>query len=388
MIGEMCNLWRISKVSASPVHYHMGQFRPKDLNWNALVPLIGSAREALGRYDGLLSAIPNVHVLLSPMTTQEAVLSSKIEGTDVTIGEVLEIEAGGQSALFTQPKRDDAEEVLNYRKAVRTCISEMEHRRLSQHVLRSAHQILMEGVRGRDKSPGSYRTEQNWIGPRGCTMDEASFVPISILQLQSGMDAWERYMNSTEEPDPLVQLAVIHVEFEALHPFMDGNGRLGRMLIPLFLFQSKLIASPEFYMSGYLESNRDEYQERLRGVSSNNDWTGWCSFFLKGIWQQANENERKARAILSLYDRLKVRVADLTHSQHSIRALDFIFQFPIFRAPVFTSFSQIPKPTAARILGLLRDDGLLATIREGTGRRAGIFAFRELLNIAEGTEAF
>ena len=322
------------------------------------------------------------------MTTQEAVLSSKIEGTHVTIGEVLEIEAGGQSALFTQPKREDAEEVLNYRRAVLACISEMAYRPLSQHMLRAAHQVLMEGVRGRENAPGSYRSEQNWIGPRGCSIDQASFVPVPIVQLQSGMDTWESYMNSTDQPDPLVQLAIVHVEFEALHPFKDGNGRLGRMLVPLYLYQRRLIASPEFYMSGYLEANRDEYQERLRAVSRDGDWTGWCTFFLRGIWQQANENERKARAILALYDRLKVKVADLTRSQHSIRALDFIFQFPIFQAPVFTTRSQIPKPTAARILGLLREDGLLTTIREGTGRRAGIFAFRELLNIAEGSDAF
>jgi Fic family protein len=375
-------------VRSRPVQYHIGAFPPSNIDWSSLVSLIGSAREALGRYDGLLSAIPNVHVLLSPMTTQEAVLSSKIEGTHVTIGEVLEIEAGGQSALFTQPKREDAEEVLNYRRAVLACISEMAYRPLSQHMLRAAHQVLMEGVRGRENAPGSYRSEQNWIGPRGCSIDQASFVPVPIVQLQSGMDTWESYMNSTDQPDPLVQLAIVHVEFEALHPFKDGNGRLGRMLVPLYLYQRRLIASPEFYMSGYLEANRDEYQERLRAVSRDGDWTGWCTFFLRGIWQQANENERKARAILALYDRLKVKVADLTRSQHSIRALDFIFQFPIFQAPVFTTRSQIPKPTAARILGLLREDGLLTTIREGTGRRAGIFAFRELLNIAEGSDAF
>lgn len=375
-------------MRSRPVQYHIGAFPPSNIDWSSLVSLIGSAREALGRYDGLLSAIPNVHVLLSPMTTQEAVLSSKIEGTHVTIGEVLEIEAGGQSALFTQPKREDAEEVLNYRRAVLACISEMAYRPLSQHMLRAAHQVLMEGVRGRENAPGSYRSEQNWIGPRGCSIDQASFVPVPIVQLQSGMDTWESYMNSTDQPDPLVQLAIVHVEFEALHPFKDGNGRLGRMLVPLYLYQRRLIASPEFYMSGYLEANRDEYQERLRAVSRDGDWTGWCTFFLRGIWQQANENERKARAILALYDRLKVKVADLTRSQHSIRALDFIFQFPIFQAPVFTTRSQIPKPTAARILGLLREDGLLTTIREGTGRRAGIFAFRELLNIAEGSDAF
>lgn len=186
----------------------------------------------------------------------------------------------------------------------------------------------------------------------------------------------------------LVQLAVLHVEFEALHPFKDGNGRLGRMLIPLFLYERKLLSGPNFYMSGYLEENRDEYQEKLRAVSRDGDWTEWCSFFLTGILEQAADNERKARAILSLYYRVKTQVVELTHSQHSIRAVDFIFQMPIFSAPAFTQQSEIPKPTANRILTLLRDEGLLYVVQEARGRRAGIFAFRELLNIAEGKEVF
>jgi Fic family protein len=330
----------------------------------------------------LLSAIPNAHVLLSPLTTQEAVLSSKIEGTHVTMGEVLEIEAGGGPE--SQPKRDDAEEVLNYRKAMRACVVEMARRPLSQQIVRAAHGLLMQGVRGRDKSPGSYRQTQNWIGKKDCPLEKASFVPIAPEHLQNGMDEWERYVGSTAEPDALVQLAILHVEFEALHPFQDGNGRLGRMLIPLFLYQRKLLASPDFYMSGYLEANREEYQERLRAVSREGDWTNWCRFFLEGILQQAGENERRARAILALYNRVQAQVAELTHSHHSIHAVDFVFRTPIFSAPLFTAHSQIPRPTAARILRILRDKKLLLPLRAGKGRRPGVFAFRELINIAEG----
>jgi Fic family protein len=370
------------------VHYHFGRFPPKKIDWSRLIPLIGPASAGLARYDGLLLAIPNVHVLLSPLITQEAVLSSKIEGTHVTMGEVLEIEAGGESERLTQTKRDDAEEVLNYRNAMRACVGEIERRPFSQHILRAAHGLLMKGVRGQNKSPGGYRNDQNWIGPKGCTIKQASFVPIAVEHLQQGMDDWERFFGSTVQPDALIQLAILHVEFEALHPFKDGNGRLGRMLLPLFLFQRKLLSSPDFYMSGYLEASREEYQERLRAVSRDDDWTGWCAFFLKGVVQQSAENERKARAILALYNRLKNEVADLTHSQHSIRAVDFIFQTPIFTAPLFTNHSKIPKPTAARILNLFREKGLLMAVREGKGRRAGIYAFRELLNIAEGKEVF
>jgi len=373
-------------METGPVHYHLGKFPPKNIDWPRLIPLIGPANGCLARYDGLLSAIPNANILLSPLTTQEAVLSSKIEGTHVTIGEVLEIEAGGKSETITQPKRDDAEEVLNYRKAMRACVSEMENRPLSQYLLKAAHGLLMKGVRGRDKSPGSYRDHQNWIGPKGCTIEQASFIPISSEQLQSGMDEWERYLQRGDEWDVLVQLSILHVEFEALHPFMDGNGRLGRMLIPLFLFHRKLLVSPDFYMSSYLESNREVYQERLRDVSRSDNWTGWCEFFLKGIQQQAQSNESKARSILSLYNHVKTQMADLTHSQHSIRAVDFIFGNPIFTAPQFTNHSSIPKPTASRILNILREKGLLMPLREGRGRRAGIFVFRDLINIAEGTD--
>lgn len=372
----------------SPVHYHLGKFPPQDLKWEKLIPLLGPANAGLARYDGLLAAIPNAHILLSPLTTQEAVLSSRIEGTQVTIGEVLEIEAGAESASLTQPKRDDAEEVLNYRRAMRACVGEMEHRPFSQQILRGAHQMLMQGVRGRDKSPGSYRDEQNWIGPAGCNYQTASFVPIAPDHLAAGMDAWETYFGSPSEPDALVQLAIVHLEFEALHPFKDGNGRLGRMLIPLFLHQRKLLTRPEFYMSGYLERNREEYQERLRAVSRDGAWTEWCAFFLQGIREQAAENERRARAILELYNRIKTQMADLTHSQHSIRAVDFLFQTPIFGATAFTHHSDIPKATATRILGLLRDNGILLLLEEGRGRRAGIYAFRELLNVAEGREVF
>jgi len=373
-------------MSAHPVLYHLGEFPPKHIDWMELIPLIGPATASLARYDGLLSAIPNKHVLLSPLTTQEAVLSSKIEGTHVTIGEVLEIEAGSEAEDITQPKRDDAEEVLNYRTAMLACTSEMQKRPLSQQIIRTAHHILMRGVRGRDKSPGQYRTEQNWIGQPGCPMKEAGFVPIAPEHLQAGMDQWEKYLHNPMEKDTLIQLAIAHVEFEALHPFEDGNGRLGRMLIPLFLYQRKLLASPDFYMSGYLETNRDEYQERLRAVSRANDWTGWCIFFLKGIHTQATENERKARAILDLYDHVKEKVIELTHSQHSIKAVDFIFNTAIFTTPTFIRKSEIPKPTANRILTLLRNGGLLATIREGRGRRPAVHAFPELLNIAEGKE--
>ena len=367
----------------APVHYELGAFPPDNLPWEKLIPLVGPANAALARYDALLSAIPNAAVLLSPLTTQEAVLSSRIEGTQATMVEVMEVEAGGSPAGMTAPRRGDVEEILNYRNALWACTDELSRRPISQHILRQAHSLLLRGVRGQNQSPGSYREDQNWIGPDGCSIDSANFIPISHEHLQSGIDTWERYLLRTDLPDPLVQLALIHAEFEALHPFKDGNGRVGRMIIPLYLFAKKLLSSPNFYMSGYLEAHRESYIEKLRAISARGEWGEWCAFFLRALIDQAAENERKAQDILNLFSDVKERVVSLTHSQHSIRATDFIFQNPIFRAPDFILGSDIPKPSATRILRILRAAEILTPLREGRGRRAGIFAFPRLLEIVD-----
>ena len=216
------------------IHYHEGRFPPEErIHWPALIPLLGPAVAALARYDGALSAVPNprvLRVLLSPLTTQEAVLSSRIEGTQATMSEVLEFEAG-QEAESPQ-RRDDIHEVLNYRDAMREAERMLETLPLCQRVVREAHRILLSGVRGENKSPGDYRRIPNWIGPPGCTVEQATFVPIGADKLPAAMSAWEHYLNQ-DAPDRLVQLAILHAEFEALHPFLDGNGRLGRMLTKL-----------------------------------------------------------------------------------------------------------------------------------------------------------
>lgn len=370
------------------VQYHMGKFPPENVDLSKLVPLIGSAHSHLARFDGILSAVPNSSILLSPLTTQEAVLSSKIEGTHVTMGEVLELEAEPDKPSVTQPRRDEIEEVLNYRTALGVTSFALADRPLSQHLLREAHALLMQGVRGQDKSPGQYRTEQNWIGPRGSTIDQATFLPIATEHLLAGMDAWTAFMTDRTYPDPLVQLAIAHIEFEALHPFLDGNGRLGRMFIPLFLYERQLLAGPNFYMSGYFEERRDVYIQRLRDVSAEDAWTEWCAFFLEGVIAQATSNASKARAILTLYERLKGEVIDMTRSQHAIRAVDFLFQRPVFRSTDFTTASEIPKATAARTLRTLNENHVLKMIRRSSGRRPAVYVFPELLNIAEGQDIF
>ena len=218
-------------------------------------------------------------------------------------------------------------------------------------------------------------------------MEEAKFVPISADKLPNAMSAWEKYLHE-DAPDHLIQLAIIHAEFEALHPFLDGNGRLGRMLVPLFMCQTKMISSPMFYISAYLEAHRDEYYEQLLRVSSEDAWTDWCLFFLRTVREQANENYRKARDILILYEQMKTKFVDLSHSQYAIHALDWIFEWPIFKSMDFIRSANIPQPTAFRIINVLKKYGILKELRKASGRRAAILMFSELLNIAEGYEAF
>jgi len=367
----------------SPVHYHEGRFPPSSIEWPPLIPLLGPASAAVARYDGMLAAIPNSSVLLSPLTTQEAVLSSRIEGTQATIGEVLEFEAGKEAP--SPERRDEIREILNYRIALRGAQEALKKLPLSQRVIREAHRVLLSGVRGQGRAPGEYRTVQNWIGPPGRAIDQAIFVPIAAQSLPDAMGAWEKYLHS-RQPDTLVQLAVLHAEFESLHPFLDGNGRIGRMLVPLFLWHIGLIRRPVFYVSAYFEARRDLYYEKLLSVSRDDDWTGWCEFFLEAVRAQAEDNIVKARAIYDLYEAMKPRVAELTHSQYAIRALDWLFERPIFRTTDFFQTSGIPRPTAKRFIAVLTREGILSTIAPRSGRRASVLGLLELLRVTNGRD--
>ena len=371
----------------SPVHYHDGKFPPPELDWPQLLPLIGPANAAVARYAGLLQGIPNPHVLMSPMTTQESVLSSRIEGTQATMGEVLALEAEGGALDESTPKKADIREVLNYRMALHEATDLLETLPLSQRLIKDTHRVLMQGVRGRSRDPGEYRRVANWIGSDGCKIDQARFIPCGAERLSDAMSAWENYLHA-DAPDVLVQLAIVHAEFEAIHPFLDGNGRLGRLIIPLFLFSRGLLSQPNFYLSEYLEGHQNEYYDRLLAISRDGDWTGWCGFFLRALIDQSQTNQNRAQAILDLYRTRKDWIAQQTHSQYGVRALDWMFERPIFKASDFGASAGIPAPTAARILRVVRENGLLREIRPSSGRQAAILCFPELLNIAEGRSAY
>ncbi len=354
-----------------------------------MLPLIGPAHAEVARYEGMLKGLPNANVLLSPLASQEAVLSSRIEGTQTTLTELLTFEAEGDLSDESTPAKADIREVLNYRLALYAAIDNLKEIPLSQRLIRQTHEVLMQGVRGHNKGPGKYRRlpDTCWIGPPGSTIETARYVPCRVEELNSAMDALESYMHAGA-PDTLVQLAIVHAEFEAIHPFLDGNGRMGRLIVPLFMFTKELLSSPSFYISEYLESHRDEYYDRLLAVSRDSDWNGWCAFFLTALTEQARAYQQKSQDLLTLYSELRDQVVEVIPSQYSGRALDWIFNRPIFRSVDFVNGAGIPKSTAQRLLNLFKTRGLLKELRHGGGRRSSILAFPELLNIAEGRKVF
>lgn len=369
-----------------PVAYHRGAFPPSAIDRTTLIPLIGPASAAIARYDGVLAAIPDPAVLLAPLTSQEAVLSSSIEGTHATMGEVLSLEAGAEELLPDQ-RRVDIAEVFNYRRAMNEAQRLLSVLPLSQRVVCAAHRVLMEGVRGGDQAPGEYRRIPVWIGPDRHDPSTARYLPINAAELPAGMGEWEKYLHA-DVPDKLVQLAVIHAEFESLHPFLDGNGRVGRMLVPLFLWQERLIRAPLFYVSAYFEADRGAYYDALLSVSRDRDWTLWCKYFVEALKAQAEANHARVMAIIDLYGRLKRETVEWTHSQYAVQALDWMFGRPIFKSTDFVANAGIPAPTAKRLLALFKANDLFSVLVEGRGRRNSVFALKELLNVTEGREVF
>lgn len=356
-----------------------------DLRWREVLPLVGRANAALARYDGMLQTLPNSAILLSPITANEAVLSSKIEGTQATLDEVLEADAG---LITSETRRGDIEEIGNYRSAVGIAEAALAHRPITLSLICEVHQQLLQGVRGRDKTPGRFREDQNWIGRRGDPIEKARFVPPSPIVLKGALEEWQRYIALPSE-DPLLQVAVAHAQFEILHPFKDGNGRIGRMLIPLVLHQREALSRPMFYMSEYLEANRDEYYDRLLGITADKDWHGWIAFFLQGVVEQAEANLAKVRSIRDLYEETKKAVVDLTHSQFSMATVDAFFTRPIISGTAFAAAAEFNhRVTANNMLKQLETAGIITKIRGGSGRTAAIYAFPRLINIAEGRPVF
>jgi Fic family protein len=352
---------------------------PPPLNWENLVSLIGQANADLARYDGFLHGIINPEIMLSPLTLQEAVLSSRIEGTQASLSEVLQHEAGER---FEENKERDIQEIINYREALAFAEQQLNKRPLSLNLIKQMHAMLLDSVRGHNKARGEFRHIQNWIGPPGCTIEKATYVPPDPSQLMRYLDTWEKYMH-VDEKDKLVQLAIIHAQFEIIHPFLDGNGRIGRILIPLFLFEKGLLSRPMFYLSGCLEAKRDQYYESLRKITSKGIWQKWIEFFLQSVIDQAKENTRKATRIQSLYDAMKQKVVEATRSQYALATLDTLFKRPIFKSADFTELSGTSKRTATTILSQLESKKIIIQMRKSVGRRPAVYGFTSLIDIVE-----
>ncbi len=361
-------------------HYHLGQFPPAALDYQRLMPSLLEATAALARYDQMLRGLHNSELFLAPLRGQEAVVSSRMEGTISTLDEILQVEAeyGDDDASAAQEFRSDTIETVLYRRALNTAQVQLEQGQpLSESLLKSVHHQLLSFGRGAQKSPGVYKHQQNYIGERGSR--SVSFVPIAPEHLEPGMQALFALVNDATMP-VLLRTALAHAEFEALHPFEDGNGRLGRMLITLMLWQGNAIAAPHFYISRYLENHKDEYLARLRAVSAEGDWVGWCMFFLAAVQQQAIANLETAQAIHGLYDEMKDRFATLLASKYAITALDYLFTNPIFGNSRFTREAGIPTQTAARFSRILLKEGLLQVVREPAGQRPAVYRFEPLMN--------
>ena len=357
-----------------------------DLDYQELFGLVGKANATLARYDGLLQGIPNPEVMLSPLTTQEAVLSSKIEGTQATVDEVLEHEAG---MIKEGEKEKDIQEILNYRHALFRSRDYLKDYPIRLGFICELHKILLDSVRGQDKTPGDFRKDQNWIGKTGCPIEEASFVPPSPLILDEFLKKWETYIG-IDDADFLLQTAVVHAQFELLHPFKDGNGRIGRLLIPLFLYQKKSLSQPMFYLSEYLESNRSEYYQRLKSISQEGDWNGWIIFFLQAIALQAKQNSTRVRSIMELYEEFKTQIQEITRSQYSVYLLDAIFSKPIFQVSDLVKKLNkecgVHEKTTPDLLRKLKEAGILRELQPASGRRSAVLYFPRLINRAEGRE--
>ncbi|MBX7157087.1 MAG: Fic family protein [Verrucomicrobiae bacterium] len=352
------------------------------LDWEKLLPWITQATGSLAEYKGALYRLPHVEVLLAPLMSQEAVLSSQIEGTHATLSEVFKFEAGDEAVSET--KRNDIQEILNYRSALQAAKEKMKTHPFSLNLLLHLHGILLDSVRGYNKNRGNFRKTQNWIGRPGSTLENAHFVPPEAHLLPEYLDNWEKYYHA-DERDVLVQLATLHAQFELLHPFLDGNGRLGRILIPLFLYEKKILPQPLFYLSDYLEIHRETYMDRLHQLGQTNQWEDWVVFFMKAIAHQSKKNLKTIYQIVDLYESLKERVLNLTRSRWAIPMLDQIFKQPIFQSRIFRRGSHAPSAQSISVLlNLLIQENILKILKKGKGGRSGnVFVLSPLIDLYE-----
>ena len=362
------------------VDYHYGAFPPDRLDYGALFKPMAKATASIARFDQMLKTLHNSEILLAPLRNQEAVVSSRMEGTISTIDEILryeaEVESGDEAPAGF---RSEVIETLLYQRALKAGQKALEDGRpFSPWLVRALHQSLLTVGRGAEKTPGEYKTEQNYLADR--SRRNIRFIPVRPELLEPGLETLFAYLNEADE-ETLIKTAISHVEFEALHPFQDGNGRVGRMLITLLLWRAGEISAPHFYISGYLEEYKDAYIDRMRRVSAEGDWTGWCAFFLEALDTQAQRDLQVADAIRELYETMKSAFAETLSSKWSLTLLDFVFANPVFRTNKLLKSSDIPPTSARRFLNTLVDAHLLECLEEPAGPRPALYAFEPMLKL-------
>ena len=290
-----------------------------------LASLLSAADQALGRLDGVATILPNPDLFVAMYVRQEAVLSSQIEGTQSTLEDVLQFEVDAKGREF--PK--DVEEVVNYVRAMNHGLKRLPALPLSLRLIREIHAELLRGVRGAQRTPGEFRKSQNWIGPANCTLATATFVPPPVAEMHQTLDNLEKFLHQTDLP-VLIHCGLAHAQFETIHPFLDGNGRVGRLLITFLLCQRGVLRQPLLYLSHYLKAHRAQYYDRLMAIRNDGDWEGWIRFFLRGVAEVSREAVDTAQALLGLREKHRQRIAqEGERSAQGIQLLEMLYEHPI-----------------------------------------------------------
>ena len=349
---------------------------PPKLDWTPrLIRVLSDADRMIGKLAGEGGRLPNPHILMRPFLQREAVLSSKIEGTQATLGELLAAEAG--VAVDRSP--DDLREVGNYVVALEHGILRLKELPLCVRIIRELHEKLMTGVRGQQATPGRFRKIQNWIGKPGSTLATASFVPPPPDEVETCLAAWEKFLHESELP-PLVTIALAHYQFEAIHPFLDGNGRVGRLLISLFLIERQILPTPLLYLSAFFEAARRDYYDGLRGVSERGAWNEWLEYFLQGVARMSEDALRRAARINSNLIEWQKKVAgDSTNAP--LRVVELLAANPFITAKGAAEKLGVAFTTAQRAIERLERLGIVK--QSGDAKRDRVYCANALLEILE-----
>jgi len=353
---------------------------PPILTWSPeLVSTLSQADRALGELAGLGRSLPNPHLLIRPFVRREAVLSSRIEGTRTSLADLYVYETG-QLAMF-EP-RPDVREVYNYVQALEYALERLRTLPLSLRLIREIHARLMEEARGEERTPGEFRRRQNWIGPMNCGLEDAVFVPPPAPEMHEALDDFEKFLHAPSSLPPLVRLGLIHYQFEAIHPFLDGNGRIGRLLITLLLCAWDLLPEPLLYLSAYFDARRQRYYDLLLAVSQRGSWTDWIAFFLRGVTEQARDGVARAERLQDLRERYRERFQAARTAARLLQVVDLLFAQPVLTIGRVAEDLKVSFPTASQYVDQLEEAGVL---REITGQaRSRVYRADEVLAVIEG----